>query len=478
MARSSGPDAAGGSHTEGGAGSADGWGELEIEVTDLRTGETVERTLSGIPVEHPPDRIAPAHVSNGDGGDGGDTSYRKPMPASTRLAWVRQRAARGAVVVAVVAVVLVGLLASNPGISGAVRTSLFPPTPTLAPGTNVIWVRNVVPWGKLTIDGHAVPHPDALTPLTLSRGRHALTYDAPPFRTLRCTVSVPASPADTCPPDTQTQNEPNPPPDGERFFDLGAVPDKLSASNYTALMAALQRQLDTVTSATQLMPGDHYGTPDGQVRVAQRPIQVTLAFAVAPANPSGSAASYGGVECNPLCVMPDASNSYVTDWPVSAMVNAQWRYTGDDGTAQVVTSAAAGGAQTMVSAENMLTFSVRWTSHGWQVASPEISPFGGQGAAAECDVGMQSMPPMGSTAGSNSGYGISTGPNSAATPLADGCLITIIPQDGSGRSTGPSALLLVRCGALIAANDAAHTLFPALPVADGYEAALARRLGS
>lgn len=460
---------------------ADSWEELEIEVSNLRTGATVEKTVSGVPAERSASSLSLAPHAGGREGE-------RPYGERTKLARngaiaERGRGARtwrrrmsGAAVVMVVVLVLVGLLISNPGVSARLRTDLFPPTPTLVPGSDTVWVRDTVPWGKLAIDGHTRMAVDAPTPLSLARGRHTLTYDAPPFRALRCTVSVPASRADTCPQDTHVQDEPNPPPAGERVLDLGATPDKLPASSYTALVAALQRQLDTATTTAKLLPGDHYGTPAGQVRVAQQPMTVTLAFVVAPPNPAGASESINGAACNPLCAVDTSGGQTLIGWQITASVNAQWQYTDTDGTPQVVSSPATGATQTG-NYGNFLTFNVRPAGADWQAAINSYNSQSGV-ASVECDAAMQGLPPMQIATGTSTGFTMQPQSMNTGTPAAEGCAIALLPVNGNGSASGPIGMLLLRGGALVAANDTAHTLYPMLPLASAHEVALAYQLNT
>lgn len=518
MTRISGEDEAdNGGATTGGAlndgGERDEWGELEIEVSDLRTGATVERrhapaalarALGIAPRDPAPDGDDNEDFGRGTGEDEDDTldvSTIAPAPSAWRPvlraawrraaerggAWSNPRVVRSALVAGAVVLVLVGLLASNAGVRGAVQTRLFPPTPTLAPGANEVWIRHVVPWGVLTIDGLPVAAPsDANTPLLLGRGQHTLRYDAAPFRPLRCTVSVPESPSDTCPRITPSADQANqlnslPPGElpGERTLDLGATPQKLPAATYKALVAGIQAQLDPFTTTAQLAAGDHYGTPDGQVRVAQRPMSVTMAFVVAPVNPSGAPTNFNGEECNPLCAIVDGPAALVQDWPVSAEVNPQWSYTDDSGATQVVSAPAPSSMRFSGGfSGNLMSFSARWTVSGWRVILPAINTFSSQDQfqSTQCQVATESLPPMDNTSGSN-GYSIQPGANTITPqPPAQGCAIAITPMGGNGSPNGPAALVLVRAGALVAANAEAHTLYSTLPVASADEAALAQQL--
>ena len=478
MARMRGADGVDGVGGADAGADADEWGELEIEVTDLRTGATIDQPALRMPWERPFNgtggTIAPEEADVDE-----DDATLDAAPGSVRLpaALSSARTVRGAVVAGAVVLVLVGLLLSNPGVSGTIHGGLFPPTPTIASGSNVIWFRHAVPWGKVEIDGRVVQETDQYTPTSLRPGRHTLIYQAPPFATLRCTVSAPAAPSDTCVQDVNLQNEQDPPPDGERAIDLGAIPDKLPAASRTALVDAVQSLLDTLTSTAQVAPGDHYGTQDGKVRVATRPITMTLAFVVAPPDPAAATASYNGEDCNPLCVVPNGPYDTSLDWPLSALVIPQWRYTGDDGTAQVVTAPAPVTVRTIGGfSGNLLTFSVQWANGSWQVTLANLGG-SGQMAMQACAAAMQVLPPMSTSNGEN-GFGISYGPGSVATQMANGCAITVTPMDTNSTPTGKPALVLLRFGALIAANGAAHRLYPMLPTASGREAALARQLGS
>lgn len=458
---------------------ADDADELEIEVTDLQTGVTVERTLSRIPDGRSPRLTALADVFDGDGAqDHNDaTTDAGSLSARERMVRRRQREARAGLVVMIVALALVGLLVSNPGVSGAIHGGMFPPTPTIAPDSNVIWFRHAVPWGRVQIDGHTVQVTNQYAPAFLTPGRHTLTYQAPPFATLRCTVSAPAAPSDTCPRDVNPQNEQDPPPDGERALDLGATPDKLPAASHAALLAAVQRLLDTLTSTAQVMPGDHYGTPDGKVRVATQPMTMTLAFVVPPPNLSGPPLNINGESCDPLCAITDGALSDSPGWQLSVQTAPQWRYTGDGGATQVVTTPAP--ISELMQGQptgNLLTFSVGWANGDWQVALPSGVPQN-EVPDLECAIVTQTLPPLNSTNGGN-GFGVSYVPSGVATQMADGCAVTVTPLNSDSTPVARPALLLLRFGALIAANGEAHQLYPTLPVANAREAALAQQLGS
>lgn len=77
---------------------------------------------------------------------------------------------------------------------------------------------------------------------------------------------------------------------------------------------------------------------------------------------------------------------------------------------------------------------------------------------------------------------ITSGVFSATTDAATGCVVTLPAGTGPGGTLPPSPLqmeapiFLERFGVLLAANDAAHTLWPTLPQANAHERMIADAL--
>ncbi len=103
------------------------------------------------------------------------------------------------------------------------------------------------------------PVPQTHAPFRLSRGRHTLEYDAALFPTLRCIVSVPYSPDDTCP--LGTEGVPAGPDRLARLLDLQATTNRLSTHERQALVATTQERLTALAAGLplgSLTAGDHY----------------------------------------------------------------------------------------------------------------------------------------------------------------------------------------------------------------------------
>src|SRR5262245_53363276 len=151
------------------------------------------------------------------------------------------------------------------------------PTPLVRLGPDSLQVLHGVPWGALRLDGQSAATlgislapriPDESAPaFTLRAGQHTLEYSAEPFPTVRCQISQPASPSDTCPlfdppPKYPLQNQ-----NGSRILDVGATLDHLSANQLTALQQAAQTRLNVglgqATARVEL--GERYLGADGQI---------------------------------------------------------------------------------------------------------------------------------------------------------------------------------------------------------------------
>jgi len=210
------------------------------------------------------------HEAPGErGSTAAPTQVRSPL--ATRLG-PRERLLRASAILGVLLLALALLVAVTPGARSAVVGAVLGPTPTattaLLDGNDRFAVEDQVPWGTLLIDGHPGPTlipglqasntglPQLMT-FGLARGRHQLEYRADPFPMLRCTLSVPAAPRDTCPIDPQVIDYLVSDGPYTRLLDLRGTVDHLPAAQANVLADATQRTLDAAAAAGQgvLAPG-------------------------------------------------------------------------------------------------------------------------------------------------------------------------------------------------------------------------------
>jgi hypothetical protein len=162
------------------------------------------------------------------------------------------------------ALLLALALSTLPSFPDTLRTVLHlpPPTPTatLLPGADTIIWTHSVPWGTLTIDGRAISGQEvgnSQTFHTLPSGRHLIVYRATHFPALRCQLSVPAHPRDTCPV-APRGDDPTSFTGRAREVDLRATPERLPPEQQQALLAAIDAVLAGTQTTVPVIPGDHY----------------------------------------------------------------------------------------------------------------------------------------------------------------------------------------------------------------------------
>lgn len=365
----------------------------------------------------------------------------------------------------VLVVVLAGVIFATGGPRIGASTASPTVTPTLAPGGGTLVFVDATPWGVLTIDGHQITSlPDPWNPVTLSRGSHQLTYVAPPFPALSCTVSVPASQSSTCPLTTLSgvftapanlDAAPGTPlptyPEGTRYIDLGASPHHLSAYLLNALVAATQKALDAFTSSATVEPGDHYATAGGKVAVAPAAFKVRLSFQLHSPEETPR-----NIPCDPFCVGAGGTPSLVAGWHLTIYPVMQWQYT-PPGSPQIT-------SRQGPSAGSNVDVSVNWTGSAWKVA---VSPTMPNSAALEDALLL--IPSSSSAPGGEYGsVGAALG-----NPAALGSATLVF---GGSIDQAHAGIVLYHNGVVLAANAAAHQLFPSLAVASPREAALAAQL--
>ncbi len=426
--------------------------DFDLEVIDLRTGVVVHRGLEADDRE-PPDIPEPPGAETPRAGSG----RSNPSTHAKRRRIIGGLAAGAAVLLA-----LVVALASLPDPAGTVGALLHVPTPTstaaLANGSGTFLAKNTVPWGNLQVDGKPLSLLDPQTGyFVLPRGRHTLLYRADPFPPLRCVVSVPAAPTDSCPLVTSGDTRTFAPLSSAlRVLDLGDAPTRLPPQQQAALIEAIQMALDARGGSTQVRPGELYAGPNGTPVAVTEPLTATFSFMI-NTNPNDTQL-FNGEQCVTFCAGVPAPSAGGRPWTLVVRVVAGWHFVTLAG--QPVASHASTTPATPVQV------AAAWEGH-WIVTLQDNL------VQSVC----QDAPTMLLFPGhsSTSAFDISEtiGPHPA-----DGCLLDIRALDSTGIASGKLALVLYRFGVLLAASPLAHLEFPALPVADAQEQALTRQISS
>jgi hypothetical protein len=439
--------------------------DIEFEVTDLHTGA---------PIRHPL-----AHTGsdpNTPNQPERRNDEQSPLPGRRHGAnWLRAAIVAVGITIAVILVVLV-----NPAAKSSLYTVFRLPTPvpspTPLPGGNTVYLVRGAPWAAVTIDGKLATNLSlgmTLSWIKLAAGRHTIVVAQQPFPTLRCVVSMPASPRDTCPlitPSTDTPEFGNAGsadlPAGSRVVDLGARFSRLPQDARDALVTAVNAKLTYPPTPITMQPGDHYLREDGTLAVAQTGLRATFVpTLLAPINAVASDSN----SCVSFCDVSGTGMSSSGTWNMIISLVGTWHITSFGG-AVVVDSAPMFPAEAIYEGQPpTLTAEINllWTGQ-WQVSAQN----GFNGSFSPICQTADNLVNANLNAGSNAGSQVSVtgmGYQAAHTP-EQGCVVTMMLSD----STASDPLYAYyHLGVLLAANGAAHQAFPALPVASANERALA-----
>ncbi len=311
--------------------------EFDMDVTEVAPAPPADAAQA--PVTTPPSLAA---------GPSGDPR----SPFSWRVGR-RRRVLRLAGIGVLLLLALAIPLANLPSTQRVVSALLHPPTPTATPlyppGVQPINYVNSAPWGVLRIDGHAGitltgvalrSGDHYLSPVfKLGQGHHTITYDAPPYPALHCTLSVPTAPGDTCPPRRANA------------LDLQATPEHLPAPFASALSAATQAALDALLpvgpgAGTTVAPGEQYVGADGQYVTATVPLQAVLQYHLNADPAFPLPAKVIVTPCVTLCIDPNwISVRASADQLIGANVRVFWQYRSADGQQVVLDHAPGDRAQ-------------------------------------------------------------------------------------------------------------------------------------
>ena len=371
-------------------------------------------------------------------------------------------------------------------------------TPMVEPGVNFFPVQANPPWGHLFVDGHAVSLSSSGGPLSfvdLSPGQHELTWHAEPFEAQHCIFTVPVgSGADTC-------KHPLFLPGGTgspgAVISFPASLDLLPDSQRAALIQAAQTALNNERSSALVQAGEVYalssdvfGPANNSCKLTQsavycftmakQPLGATLNFQLdtdtSPGAPCASGVcTFNGEDCRLFCDTSVFGNptSSPSLWQTFAIVHALWHYATLDG--QLIGPEQADTFVQGNQNEHYVLLHITWDGQRWHVAT-SLSNSQMLFQAPACDAATEdafSLVQAVVTRFRQSNISIDTVPG--ITP-ASGCLVEFTLQ--SGNSVIEVAYCLHRFGVLLAVNDAAHRLWPFLPVADTYEQQLVKQLAA
>lgn len=458
------------------------FGDFELEVTDLRTGQQTRMYLQSSPASEPlqRQRLVPHNLASPilAGLTHHSTSNRPRVSSS--ISRSRLVSAAALTVLLIITVVVIG---SDPGIPSVLSAFIRQPfsihtTPldTADMGEDSFLAVNGVPWGTVLIDGRRDPRADAhLDTLqgsfTLPPGQHTMEYRAAPFPTLRCVVTVPADTADTCPliSSRQAGTLTDPFPPATRLLDLRATPARLVPAQQAALVTAIQTALTerAPIGAAAVLPGERYVTAGGSMAIATQPLYATFLYEFQWDAHSGLR------DCGSLCVRRHSSLPPYTDvWVVSAHVKQGWRYTTTDGVSSIsfapplATNIAPLTPSGASATDIFINLYIRWTGR-WQVWTLSLAEFGDPYTIPTCSVGFDALLRVLGSA------------NMSFTPIppsraANGCLFLVQRFTASGILTGQPLYYLFRFGVLLAVNAPARAALPSLPAATPVEQSLAR----
>lgn len=423
----------------------------------------------------------------------------------------RRRRVQLIVINGLLILVMIIILASTAPVRGLVGGVFFgptpTPTPTLAPDADLFYVRGDPSWGRLLIDGHptALPVIGTDPPLRLTRGRHVLTWQAPPFLNQQCTVSVPPVPlTDTCSANETAEFD---------SIDAWVISFSVSLANLsgkqrTALLQSAQATLDARQSSDTVRPGERYIlAPNNPAcrnhaqgyqcyATASQPLRATLSFRL-DTNEASSEQCIGpqpGIcilnkqDCRLFCTGGFLISSSPREWAVFAPVLSLWTFATMGGRVlerDVPNDSAWDYATGQALDESLVQLAITWDGQGWRVALsanldsqsvPNAGYFDPVCAAMEQQVDSVVLPAM-------NGVTVSFQWQFASGSLpAAGCVAVGTPQPDElttptpAAQNGPAFYYLHRFGVLLSLNQQAQDAGLLLPFADAYEQQLARGL--
>ena len=428
-----------------------------------------------------------------------------PSPLAPRFT-SKQRGMQLIATVSIILLVLLVLLGSYGPTRSVMLGSIFPPpklTTTLAPGLDRFYIQAQPGWGHLSIDGKPIaylPVFDRDAPLLLSRGQHRLDWVAAPFASQHCIVSVPAQfRQDACPLTVVTFPSPQP---SAWLLTFTATMDLLPDVQRVALTQAIQAALDREQSSDIVQPGEHYAISNVQhpIVIATQPLRATLHFQI-DTNTQGIAFCIDSLfgmpstscrinnqDCRTLCQTYFAQPSATpNEWLTFGVIRTAWDYATLDG--RVIAREQPEIADEAGTNEHILPLRISWDGSTWHVGTTfTLSDLPVPYANPVCFPSVDDFQMRGDmTAPIPDAFSYSLKFVSASVH-AKGCLVTVKleqPSPNPGGNNGSNvptpnvvstAYVLQRFGVFLAANAAAHQLWPTIPIANEYEQNIAQQM--
>ncbi|HLI06438.1 MAG TPA: hypothetical protein VKV40_07715 [Ktedonobacteraceae bacterium] len=465
--------------------------EFDIEITDLDAVEGAEKREWG---------EAAAEIERA----GKSEEPVRRGRSGLRARWTRRQRVLQVMVTTMIALLLLSAFLNSSASMRSVIIGLLRPTPTPQPPveSDSFYVQGNPSWGQLFIDGHRVAHLPLVgveAPLRLQRGVHVLRWQASPFDTQSCTVSVPGwLGVNTCLAQAVPVNEKV----SAWLITFAVSLANLPPTQRAALTRTAQAALDAMRSTDTVQPGELYAVslseackPEQRVTycfaTAQEPLKATLHFALDTQMSAGAttciSAGLGNTcifqqqDCHLFCAFPAqlfhvSSSSSSPGWNVFVVVRSSWTYALPDGHV-IARNQPNSFLDFEQGDEYFVAMHITWNGAKWQVA---VLP-GQLLSNPVCTEAQNEVEIGGFLARSNISFPLTWNFAANAT-LAAGCLAVASATQQTNTTPLPStypvpgAYCLQRFGVLLAANATAHRYWPYLPLADHYEQGMAQHL--
>ena len=423
------------------------------------------------------------------------SSSNNSSPLAPRFT-LRQRRRQLIATVAIVGLLLFVLLSSYSPTRNQLIQALIPSSPTTnaldEPSSNFFYFDAEPIWGQLFIDGKLIAHPPRNpneAPLQLSQGHHMIRWQAQPFVTQLCGVSVPYNIiTDTCHLNQFIHSTRGV---GAWLFSFATSLAQLPRSSFTALVTTVQSTLNVQAPTETVLPGELYGTNSTHLPTQQRkePLKATLHYQLDVENnldsvcstvlEASTACTFNGQACYLFCTIPVSlmSASVEQAWYVFAAAQATWEYTTINGRIVAQHQPELVGTTTLY--DHLLPLRILWNGTQWNVKllSLPVSSDMSLQFNEPCNTALNAVrnvlfpPPAAFThVGINWLYASNTNPASGCLAMATIGQYAISPP--------PIVYFLYRFGVFLAANDVAHKYWPTMPFANASEQQLAQQLAT
>ncbi len=409
---------------------------------------------------------------------------------------LRQRRLQLVVTIAIVSFLLLVLLDSYSPVRNRVLRAIVPsalsPVATVGMNSNLFYFDASPVWGKLFIDGKLVVHPPTHMdemPLRLMHGHHLIQWQAQPFVTQLCIVSVPFNiMTDSCHLNQFTQSTRGV---GAWLFSFPASLAQLPQPSFASLTSMVQSVLDAHAPTETVQRGEVYAVHTSKVAIqrAQEPLKATLHYQLDIENSLNGVCStlleasvpctFNGQACYLFCTIPTSSLSrYGTkSWYVFATVQATWTYTTMSGKVVAQNQPELLGTTSIY--DHLIPLRITWTGRNWNVellpspiASDILLQFN-----VPCNTALNTVRSVLLPLSAKQTHSSIDWLYTSAANAATGCL-AVATLDQGKVSPAPIAFFLYRFGVFLAANDIAHKYWPTMPLANDYEQQLAKQLNA